>query len=99
MSNWCFNSSAIMPAVTAPNSLPSDRNQRPFILARGADGMFELNFLLFQRDVELVLQLVGDHAGRDGAEQLAFLAGLDLDDTDQFGDALGEFGHGVELVR
>ena len=62
-------------------------------------GVFELDFFLVERDVELVLQFVGDHAGGDGAEQLAFLAGLDLDDADQLGNALGEFGHGVELMR
>ena len=69
------------------------------ILAGGADGVLELDFFLVERDVELVLQFVGDHAGGDGAEQLAFLAGLDLDDADQLGQRLGQLGHGVELVR
>ena len=57
-----------------------------------------MNFLLVQDDLELVLQLVRDHAGRHGAEQLAVVAGLDLDQADEFGDALGQFAHGVELM-
>ena len=58
-----------------------------------------MDFPLVERDVELVLQFVGNHAGGDRAEHLAVLARLDLDDADEFGNALGEFGHGVELVR
>ena len=50
MSNWCFSSSAIMPAVTEPNILPS-------------------------------------------SPALTLMTQMSLD------NALGEFGHGVELVR
>src|SRR6516162_4658279 len=64
-----------------------------------ADGVLEVDFLLVERDVELVLEFVGDHAVGYRAEQLAFLAGLDLDDANQLLERLGEFGHGVELMR
>ena len=45
-----------------------------------------------------MLQLVGDHASGDGAEQLAIFTGLDLDDADQFLHRLGQLGHVVEFM-
>ena len=72
--------------------------QFDFVFAQRLDRMFEMNLALVERDVELVLEFVGDHAGGDGAEHLAVFAGLDLDDADELRQALGEFGHGVELM-
>ena len=69
-----------------------------FVLAQGLDGVFEKDFAFFQDDVELGLQLVGNHARGDGAKHLAVLAGLDRDDGNEVGDALGELGHGAEFV-
>ena len=56
-----------------------------FVIAQRADGMLEVNFALIERDVELGLELVGDHAGRNRAEHLAILAGLDGDNTGELG--------------
>jgi len=50
--------------------------------------VLKLDFLLVERDVELVLELVGNRAAGDGAEQLAVLAGLDLDDANQLVERL-----------
>src|SRR5208337_1643172 len=69
-----------------------------FVVAQRANRVFEVDLPLVERDVELVLQFVGNRAGGHRAEHLAVLARLDLDDADELGDALGEFGHGVELV-
>src|SRR5271157_4660266 len=73
--------------------------QGDLVFAQRAERVFEMDFPLVEGDVELMLQLIGNHAGGDGAEQLTILARLDLDDTDQFGNAFGELAHGVELVR
>jgi hypothetical protein len=69
------------------------------VFAKSPNRMFEMNLALVEADIELGLELVGNHAGRDGAEHFAVLASLDGDDADKFGEALGELGHGVELVR
>src|ERR1019366_968616 len=69
--------------------------QFDFVVAERADRVFEVDLPLVERDVELVFQFVGDHAGGHRAEHLAVLARLDLDDADELGNALGEFGHGV----
>ena len=61
--------------------------------------MFEVNFFLVERDVELGFELVGDGARGDRAKHFSIVAGLDGHDGDQFGKAFGEFAHGVELVR
>jgi hypothetical protein len=68
------------------------------MLTEGLDRVINMNLTLVERDVELVLELVGDHAGGDRAEHLAIFAGLDLHDAHELGKALGEFGHGVELM-
>lgn len=70
-----------------------------FVFAQDADGMFEVNFPFVEADIELSLKLIGDHAGCDGAEHFAVLTGLDRDDANELGKALGELGHGVEIVR
>src|ERR1700743_3777668 len=57
-----------------------------------------MNFQPVEPDNELVLELVGDHAGGHSAEHLAVFAGLDLDDANELGHALGQFAHGIELV-
>src|SRR5262245_37053637 len=53
---------------------------------------------LIEAHVELGLELIGDHARCDSAEHFAVLASLDGDDANEFGKALGELGHGVELM-
>ena len=68
------------------------------VFAQRLDGVFEEDFPFFEDDVELGLQLVGDHAGGHRAKHLPVLAGLDGDDGDEVGDALGQFGHGAEFV-
>ncbi len=73
--------------------------QFDLVFAERADGVIEVNLSLIQRDVELSLKLVSDHAGRNGAEHLAVLAGLDGDDCDELGNAARQFAHGVELMR
>ena len=73
--------------------------QFDLVFAQVAQGVFEMNFFLVERDVKLMLEFVGDHAGGHGTEHLAVVTGLDLDDADELGNALGEFGHGVELMR
>lgn len=60
--------------------------------------MVEMNLALVERDIELMLELVGNHAGGDGAEHLAIFASLDLHHADQLAQALGELGHRVELM-
>src|SRR5262249_2595168 len=52
-----------------------------FVLAERADRMLDVDFALVERDVELRLELVGNHAGRDSPEHLAILAGFDSQDT------------------
>ena len=66
---------------------------------QSADGVFEMDFPFFERDVELMLEFVGDHAGGHRAEHLAVFARLHGDDAGQLGETLREFGHGVKLVR
>ena len=73
--------------------------QFDLVIAQRADGVFEVNLPLVERDVELRLELVGNHARGDGAEHLAVFAGLDRDEADELGEALGQLVHGVELVR
>lgn len=73
--------------------------QGDLVFAERLDGRLEVDLLLVERDVELVLEFVGDHASGHGTEKLSVIAGLDLDDADQLGEALGEFRHGVELMR
>ena len=68
------------------------------MLAEGANGLFEVDLPLIEGDLELRFELVGNHAGGDRAVHLAIFAGFDGDDADQFGQALGQFGHGVQLV-
>lgn len=57
--------------------------QVDFVLANGFNWVLEMDFLLIKDDVELGLQLVGNHPGGDCAEHLAIVAGLDLDHGDQ----------------
>jgi len=68
------------------------------VFAKGADRMFEMDLAFVEANVELGLELVGDHAGGDGAEHFAVLTGFDRDDADELGEAPGELGHGVEVV-
>jgi hypothetical protein len=68
------------------------------VLAQCLDGMLQMDLLFVKNNVKLGLQLVGDHASRDGAEHLAVLASLDGNDGDELGNALGEFAHGIEFV-
>jgi hypothetical protein len=68
------------------------------VFAQNADRVFEMDFSLVESDVELGLELIGDQAGCDGAKHFAVLTSLDGDDADEFGEALGELGHGVEVV-
>ena len=68
------------------------------VIAQHPDGRFQIDLLLVERDVELGLELVGNHAGRDRSEHLTVLTGLDRDQTEELGDALPEFGHGVQLM-
>jgi len=69
-----------------------------FEFADRADGAFELNLLFVERDVELVLEFISNRAARDGAEQLAVFAGLDLDNANQFLERLSEVGHVIKFV-
>ena len=68
------------------------------VFAQNADGVFEMDFALVESDVELGLELIGDQARSNRAEHFAVLAGFDGDDANEFGEALGELGHGVEVV-
>ena len=61
--------------------------------------MLKVDFSLVERDVKLRLELVGNRAGGNGTEHFSVVAGLDDDDRDQFGNALGQVAHGVELMR
>src|ERR1051325_727999 len=45
-----------------------------------------------------MFQLIGDHAGCHGAEKFSILAGLDLYDANELGNAFGEFAHRIELM-
>ena len=72
--------------------------QFDFVITQGPDGLFQVNLLLVQSDLELGLELVGDHARGDRAKHLAILAGFDGDEASQLGNALGQLGHGIELV-
>jgi hypothetical protein len=69
-----------------------------FVFAKDTNGVFEMNLAFVEADVELGFELIGDHAGSDSAEHFAVLASFDGDDANEFGKALGELGHGVELV-
>lgn len=60
--------------------------------------MFEMHLALVEADVELGLQLIGNQSRGNGAEHFAVLASLDGDDANEFGEALGELGHGVEVM-
>src|ERR1035438_6444190 len=73
--------------------------QLDLVLAQGADRVFEVNLPLLKRNVELSLELVGDGTRGDRAEHLAVVAGLDRDDANELGDALGQVVHRIELVR
>jgi hypothetical protein len=68
------------------------------VFAQNADRVFEMDFALVEGDVELGLELIGDQARSNRAEHFAVLAGLDGDDANELGEALGELGHGVEIV-
>lgn len=68
------------------------------VFAKDADGMFEMDLPLVQADIELGLELVGDHAGRHRTEHFAVLACLDGDNTNELREALGELGHRVEVM-
>jgi hypothetical protein len=68
------------------------------VFAEDADGVFEMDLPLVEADIELGLELIGDHTRSNGAEHFAVLTGFDSDDANEFGETLGELGHGVELV-
>jgi hypothetical protein len=68
------------------------------VFAEDANRVFEMNLPFVEADVELGLQLIGDRAGGDCAEHFAVLTGFHSDDANEFGEALGELGHGVEIV-
>ena len=74
------------------------QSQFHFVLAQGADRLLQVNLALVQRDIELGLELIGNHARGDRAEHLAVLARLDRDNAKELRDALAQLGHGIELV-
>ena len=74
------------------------QSQFHIIFAQCTDRVLDMDLPFVERDIELLLELVGDHAGGDGPEHFAVIAGLDLDDANEFGHAFGQLAHGVELV-
>src|ERR1043166_9759992 len=70
-----------------------------FVITQRANRVLDMNLPLVERDVQLRLELVGDHPGRDRSEHFAVLARFDGDDASQLAEALGELAHGVQLVR
>ena len=98
---WQFWSWKRSAAFDADFEFGGDVGVKPefdVVFAKGADRVFEMDFALIKGDVELGLDLIGDHARCDGAEHFAILASLDRNDANEFGKTLGELGHGVELV-
>jgi hypothetical protein len=73
--------------------------QLHFVFAEHLDRLFKVYFPFVERDVELSLELLGDHSGSDRAKHLAVLARLHSNNADQVAESFGEFAHGVELVR
>ena len=55
--------------------------QFDIMVAQRADCLFQMDLPLLECDVELRLQLVGNHAGSNRPEHLAVLASLDRDDA------------------
>jgi len=70
-----------------------------FVFAQNPNRVFEVNLPFVEADVELGLKLIGNHSRGYRAEHFAILASLDGDDANEFREALGELGHGRELVR
>jgi hypothetical protein len=69
------------------------------VFAQGAKGLFQMDFLAIELDIELGLELIDDHTGCDRSEEFAVFASFDLNVGGQFGDALGQFVHGVIFMR
>ena len=57
-----------------------------------------MDFLFVDGHVELVLEFVGDDARSNRAEHLAFFTRFRGNDQQHFGQALGQFAHGIELM-
>ena len=98
---WRFDNGQRSAAFNANFEFGDDvgvKSKFDIVFAKHANGVFEMDLALVEADVELGLELVRDHAGCDGAEHFAVLTRLDGDDANEFGEALGELGHGVEVM-
>ena len=68
------------------------------VFSQPLEWLLDVNFLLIEYNLKLSLQLIGDHAVGDSAEHATIITGLDRNNGNELGDALGQFGHGVEFV-
>src|SRR5262249_4841755 len=72
--------------------------QFDILISQRTNRVLQMNFPLIQRNLELCLELVCNHARGNRAEHLAVLTGLHRDQADEFRDALGQLRHGVKLM-